>query len=404
MVSKEKLEEMDRQGKLHWNRNKRPNRKVFLDEYRGQPIENIWTDIYVINPMAKERLNFETQKPEALLARIIETSSNPGDLIADFFTGSGTAAAVAEKLGRRWIACDFSKLAIQITRNRLVQNETRPFLIENIGNYQRQLIYLTGSRISEIQKIVLKLYGASPRKDYPDMGTREYENDKIELVYVSYPDRPVTARKAEELEALAERLDGIGYERLVILAWDYEYNYDEILRERQRASRRKWYSEIISKSIPPEVYEYLKKTKNGSNPEPFNVKIKFHDKPYLKILKPKLVKASGKDWNVTIGIDRYVVFDFPVEKEEQKKEIQEIIRDEPLSLIDYWAVDWDYDGITFRSGWQAMRSVENKTVSVPKTTSKILVAKREYNVAVRVVDVFGNDAASTINVDLRGMS
>jgi adenine-specific DNA-methyltransferase len=151
-------------------------------------------------------------------------------LVADFFAGSGTTAVVAEKLKRRWILCDFSKLSIQVTRNRLVQNETKPFLVENMGNYQRQLIYLGGSRVSEIQTIVLKLYGATPRKDYPDMGIRKVE-DKTELVYVSYPDRPITARKVEQLESLAEHLDGKGYSRLIILGWDYEYNYDEILRE-----------------------------------------------------------------------------------------------------------------------------------------------------------------------------
>src|SRR5439155_9346873 len=105
--SLEKLKNFDVQGKLHWNSNGRPNRRVFLDEYAGQPIENLWTDIYVINPMADERADYATQKPEALLERIIRASSNEeGDLVADFFCGSGTTGAVAERLGRRWIMCD----------------------------------------------------------------------------------------------------------------------------------------------------------------------------------------------------------------------------------------------------------------------------------------------------------
>jgi adenine-specific DNA-methyltransferase len=110
-------------------------------------------------------------------------------------------------------------VAIQITRNRLVQMDSRPFLIGNIGNYQRQFIYLTGSRIYEIQPIILKLYGSTPRKDHPDLGTRK--TDQLdELVYIIYPDRPVTAKKVEELEALAETLDGRDYPQLVILGWD----------------------------------------------------------------------------------------------------------------------------------------------------------------------------------------
>jgi hypothetical protein len=191
---------------------------------------------------------------------------------------------------------------------------------------------------------------------------------------------------------------------LIILGWDYEYNYDEILRERQRASKRKWYSEIESKSIPLEVYEYLKRAKNGDNLASREGKIQFYLKPYLKIIKPILKKASGKNWHVTIGIDKYVIFDYPVEKEEREKEIEEIVKDKPLSLIDYWAVDWNYDGKTFKSGWQAMRRKGNKLVSVPKYASKELEAKKLYTIAVRVVDVFGNDAASTVAVDLEGMS
>jgi adenine-specific DNA-methyltransferase len=128
------------------------------------------------------------------------------------------------------------------------------------------------------------------------------------------------------------------------------------------------------------------------------------NKPYLKILKPILKKTFGKNWEVTIGIDIYAVFDFPVEKEEQKKEIQEIIKDHPLALIDYWTVDWDYDNLTFKSGWQAMSRMKNTIIPVPKTASKELEAKRMYIVAVRVVDVFGNDATSTVAIDLRGMS
>lgn len=401
--SQERIDEGLKKGTIVFTKSGTPAIKKFLEESKGTNITDIWTDIYPVNPMAKENVNFQTQKPETLLERIIKTSSNEGDLVLDCFAGSGTTAVVAEKLNRRWILCDFGKVSVQIARNRLVQMETKPFLVENIGNYQRHLIYLSGSRISEMQRIVMKLYGATPRKDYLDLGTKQVE-DQLELVYVSYPDRPVTARKAEELGSLAEHLDGKGYSCLVILGWDYEYNYDEILRERKRKTKRKWYTEIVSKVVPTEVYEYLKKAKNIEELESFiGEKIRFHNKPYLKLLKPDLQKTFGKNWKVTVGIDKYVVFDFPVEKED-KKEMQEIVKEKPLSLIDYWAIDWDYDGITFRSRWQAMRRMGNKIVTVPKTTSKEVEAKRLYNVAIRVVDIFGNDATSTVSIDLRGMS
>jgi adenine-specific DNA-methyltransferase len=407
-LTKEELEFIKNKSLLeYWRSNGqtlefiRKREGVKYPEYWVQPrehklIDNLWTDIEAYNYSS----DYPTEKHIDLLERIITNFSNEGDIVADFFVGSGTTLAVAEKKGRQWIGCDFSKVAIQLTRNRLVQNDSKPFLIENIGNYQRQLIYLTGSRIYEIQSIILRLYGATPRKEYPDLGTRKIDDELIELVYVSYPDRPVTAKKVEELEMLSEQLDGKGYQQLVILGWDYEYNYDEILHERERASNRLWHSKIISKTIPPEVYEYLKKAKTIDDMDSLNGKIQFYDKPYLKLLKPEIQQIHEK-YKVTVGIDRYVVFDFPIESEEHEKKIQEHIRSEPLSLIDYWAVDWDYDGITFKSTWQAMRRMDRNILSVPKSTTNELDGGRLYTIAVRVVDIFGNDASNTLNVDLR---
>ena len=96
---------------------------------------------------------------------------------------------------------------------------------------------MIGLHIYEIQQIILELYRAAPRKDYSNLGTRKIDGF-TELVYVSYSDRPVTVKKVEVLESLAEKLDGKGYEQLVLLAWDYEYNYDQILQERERKSKR----------------------------------------------------------------------------------------------------------------------------------------------------------------------
>jgi len=253
----------------------------------GVSLHDIWTGLY-LGASTPERIYYPTQKPEKLLERIIKASSNEGDLIADFFPGSGTTLAVAEKLKRSWIGCDFSKVAIQITRNRLVNINAKPFLLENIGNYQRQMIYLHGGRIYEMQRIILKLYGATPRKDFQDMGMREAEDGITELVYVSYPDRPVTAKKVEELAERADRLDGSGYRRLVILGWDYEYNYEQILKQRKEASKEKWNVEVVSKIIPPEVYEYLKRAKNEEELEPLTGKIFFHEKPYLRLSMPEI--------------------------------------------------------------------------------------------------------------------
>lgn len=107
MMSEENLKKMDESDRLHWNTKGRPNRRVFLEDYPGQPIGNLWTDIKVVNPMALERSDFDGgQKPEKLIERIITLATNPGDLVLDSFLGSGTTAAVAHKMGRRWIGIE----------------------------------------------------------------------------------------------------------------------------------------------------------------------------------------------------------------------------------------------------------------------------------------------------------
>ena len=375
---------------------------VKYPEYWVEPrehklLDNLWTDIEAYNYSS----NYPTEKHSELLERIITNFSNEGDLVADFFAGSGTTLLVAEKKGRQWFGCDFSKVAIQVARNRLVQIDSKPFLIENIRNYQRQLIYQTSSRIYQIQHIILKLYGATPCKDYAYLGTRTTINGLAELVYVSYPDRPVTAKKVEELEALAEKLDRRGYKQLVILGWDYDHNYDETLYERQCVSEKMWKAKIVSKTIPLKVYEYLKKAKNLDEIDSLSGKIQFFEKPYLKLLKPEIEHQTHGKYNVTIGIGRYVIFNYSIENEKHKREIQELAKSKPLSLIDYWVVDWNYDGITFKSTWQAMREVGRSIHPIPAYTSKELEGGKLYSIAIRVVDIFGNCTTNSVNVDLR---
>ena len=113
--------------------------KFYLDEMPGLPTQSIWDDVARIHHLAHERLAYATQKPEALLERIISASSNPGDLVLDCFAGSGTTAAVAEKLGRRWITADLGRFAIHTTRKRLLGiPDVKPFAVQNLGKYERQ--------------------------------------------------------------------------------------------------------------------------------------------------------------------------------------------------------------------------------------------------------------------------
>jgi hypothetical protein len=404
--------------------------KQYLSDKQGVLMSDVWVDIPYVQKASKENLGFDTQKPEALLERIINASSNEGDLVADFFAGSGTTLAVAEKLGRQWIGCELGKVGIQVTRARLVEQQAKPFLIENIGNYQREMIYLTGGRIWEMQHLILKLYGATPRDKTSGLGVRRIQNvgatlvvaqnnraetssaptkttnDFIEeLVYVGYPDRPITAKKAEELALQAEKLDGRGYKRLVILGWDYEYNYHQALESRKSALKDKLKVQIESRDIPPDIYDYLKKAKTEEDIEALADKVHFYARPYLRMNEPQMKDLGDGKVQIKLAIKRYVLMDIPIShtsKSEQEtyNTLMKIAKDNFAVLIDYWAIDWDYDGFTFKSHWQAFRGNGKKAKTVPIEAIETLEKKKKRTIAVRVVDIFGNDAGATLEVEL----
>lgn len=348
---------------------------------------------------------YPTEKPPDLLRILIEAGSRLNDLVADFFCGSGTTLAVAERLNRRWIGCELGKVGIQVTRSRLVEQIAKPFLIENIGNYQREMIYLTGGRIWEMQQLILKLYGATPRDKLSGLGVRKADDNVEELVYVGYPDRPVSAGKAEELALQAQKLDGRGYKRLIILGWDYEYNYHQALESRMKSVGAHGNTpkvEIISRDIPPDIYDYLKKAKTEEDIEALSDKVKFYERPYLKIDAPKINDQKDGKVEISLSIKRYVLMDIPISQSSKKGQedytaLMKIAKDNFAFLIDYWAVDWDYDGFTFKSQWQAFRG-NGKRAKTVVTEAKEVLDKKQRIIAVRVVDIFGNDAGMVMDI------
>lgn len=367
-------------------------------DFRGSVVGSVWY-IKVVDPKSPENVGFGTQKPLQLLERIIESSCPKDGLVADFFGGSSTALVAAENLNRRWIGCELGKVGIQVARGRLVEQESKPFLIENIGNYQREMIYLGGGRIYEMQKIILKLYGAEPMANRKDLGVRKDESENLELVYCGYPDRPVAAHKVEDLATEAQTLDGAGYKRLVILAWDYEYNYDELLQTRLKAAGKDIKTEIISRQIPPDIYEYLKKARDEEEIEKLAEKVKFFEKPYLKVRKPE-VKGNV----VIVGIDNYVLYGFPLgsgkKADESREELIHLVKDNFAILIDYWAIDWDYDGLVFKSQWQDFRGNGRKAKIVTTKKEHTYEKNGKHKIAMRVVDIFGNDATAIIDINI----
>ena len=385
--TKDRAEEAIAEGNLRSNPSTgKPEYFIPSSDYALR--DSLWDDITAYSFTQ----GYPTEKKEDLLELIIRSSSSENSLVADFFCGSGTTAAVSERLKRRWITTDLSKTAIQVTRSRLVNQRANPFIIENLGNYQRQLIYLHEVKLREMYDIILNLYGATPRDDRPGIGISN--TDRNTLVYVCEPDRPMTARKAVELSKDALALDGRGYRNLVILAWDYDYNYDEDLRKLSSNVNAK----IDSKIIPSDVYKYLRSTKVGD--PSLADKITFYQKPYLKVSEPEVIDQRGDEAVVKISIEQYVVMDNPIRDEEKKKEAEELLRQNYAYLIDFWSVDWDYDSTTFKSMWQAIRNRKSKDPVI--TTADFRVKRgKEYNIAIRVVDVFGNDASASKKINVR---
>ncbi len=353
--------------------------------------DTLWDDIIAYD----YNNDFLTAKSEKFVERLIKMGSNEVGIVADFFCGSGTTAAVAEKLGRRWITADLSKTAIQVTRGRLVNQNANPFIIQNLGNYQRQLIYAKEINLRQMYNIVLKLYGASPREDWQGFGTAKEDNKS--LIFVCEPDRPMTARKAIELAKFARTADGKGYKRLIILAWDYDYDFDDVFN-RMKKNAKSDMADVEFKIIPSDVYRYLKSTKAG-NSELTN-KITFYQKPYIVVSEPNIIRKSAEEAQVKLKIEKYTVMDIPVKDESKRPEIQKLLGKNFAYLIDYWTVDWDYDGEVFRSKWQAIRD-RKSSEPVPIIAEATLAKGKKYNIAVRVVDVFGNDASVTKEIDLR---
>jgi adenine-specific DNA-methyltransferase len=173
--SQERIDQLCKENRIVITSGGRPRFKRYLDEQSGKAVQSIWTDIPPVNSQAAEDTKYATQKPEALLERIIKASSNKGDLVLDCFCGSGTTAAVSEKLGRRWITCDLGRFAIHTTRKRLLSIENvKPFVVQNLGKYERQVWqaaeFPDATRRADVQlqyrNFILDLYHATPIDGY----------------------------------------------------------------------------------------------------------------------------------------------------------------------------------------------------------------------------------------------
>ena len=368
-------------------------------EGAGYPIEDTWNcsdmdrmDSIQIMSFSREKVGYETQKNENLLARIIEASTHPGALVVDTFGGSGTVAAVAEKLGRRWITTDLGKPACMIMRKRLIDQGAKPFLYQAIGDYQVEAAKSSLGRkfrIGDLSGIVLSLYGALPLppEDNPlrNLGAVVFAGKKT-LVLVDSPNKLTGDATLRKAIAQRDHLLG-GWDRVVVLGWNFEPSIGQSIAALNDARL-----EVLV--IPPDLLDRLRK-KGGI--EKLRGQVRFSSLQYLTI-KPARRLRSGDEEQLQVTLDNYVLLSPEAINldEENRKKLLKVMNAEPLALIEYWAVDPDYDGAVFRSVWQdyrgntandddALRVVTQARFSVPHRPG-------ERRVCVRVVDVFGFEA------------
>jgi hypothetical protein len=225
--TKEKMQELHDSGRLIYTKSGIPEYKRYLDESEGSALQSVWSDIRPVNSQANEDTGYDTQKPETLLERIIKVSSNPKGLVADFFCGSGTTMAVAEKLGRRWIGCDLSRWAIHVTRKRLLGIEQcKPFEVLNLGKYERQYWQgvtfgggdnktITEQALYEYLAFILRLYGAQP---VPGLLHLHGKKGRA-MVHIGAVDAPVTI---DEISQAIEECARLKQPELHVLGWEWE--------------------------------------------------------------------------------------------------------------------------------------------------------------------------------------
>lgn len=370
--------------------------KVYDLLEKGKKCEDWWVDIYSGDRYRSELVGYATQKPEALLERIIKASSNEGDLVCDFFGGSGTTAAVAERLGRRWITTDIGKPAILVMRKRFIDQEVKPFLYQCIGDYQKEVfgnnkLY---KRVGDLSQIVMQLYGAIPFSA-EQLNDRNwgYVKGNRTLVYVDSPNKmtgAATIRKAKEAKG---SLLGGGWSKVVVLAWNFAFDIS--------AAMQQYKEDVEVLVIPPDLLDKL--SKKGYDKLIREGSVRFSTLQYLMI-RPITVSPYNEQEEITVRLDNYVLLspdNIPLDDKDKPK-LQQIMERDPLALIEYWSVDPDYDGETFRSKWQDYReNTENDSdpLHCVYQASLIVPRKERRTVCVKAVDVFGFESVVTETVE-----
>ena len=470
--TKDKMQALHEAGRLIYTKSGVPEYKRYLDESEGVALQSVWTDINPVNSQAREDTDYPTQKPEALLDRIIRASSNEGDLVADFFCGSGTTAAVAEKLGRKWIAADLGKFAMHTTRKRLigVQRERkaagkdfRAFEVLNLGRYERQAYLNVGGRLNEKQKaealaqkeyefreLILLAYraivfGGNEGNQPQDGFFHGARNGR--LIVIGPINLPVGRLF---VEAVITECRKRGASRVDVLAFEFEMGLFPAVLEEARSKG----VDLTPKYIPAEVFDKRAVDKG---------QVVFHDVSFVEATprydkKRKLAVAIElTDFSVyyTQGAAEAAIAAMKEGKSEvmcQQGQLYQvsknkdgIVKKERLTKhwtdwVDYWAVDFDYmsrkeiirvpvgtglggvaslpgfeppqgtlalsefeerwtGGYIFENEWQSFRTRQNRDIELA-TAIHTYDRPGRYTVAVKVIDIFGNDTMTLVPINV----
>ena len=451
----------DEQGRIYRKRirgkdsNDKPiYEKQYLDESPGEPASTVWTDVKQIyaDPRAykanqgghSEILGYPTQKPESLIERIIKASSNEGDLVADFFCGSGTTLAVAEKLGRKWIGSDLGRFSIHTSRKRLIQVQRemkqagknfRAFEILNLGKYEREQYISVDADIREQERqqilenkekqfieLILSAYNSQAVDSYNTFVGKKRDR----LVAVGPIDTPVSHAFVDE--AIKEAMEK-GITKFDVLGFDYEMGLDFAELSRQGV-------DVQFKVIPREVFDRRAVEKGH---------VKFYDVAYIEI-KP-VIKGRGKNKTIAVELRDFSVFYNQDSVEETEGALREgsskvviengqvikVSKDKKTALVtkeiltkkwtdwvDYWSVDFRMEsrkeivrsfnpdtkeekeewtgGYIFENEWQSFRTKKDRKLELVSAEKEVSPGRRK--IAVKVVDIFGNDTTRVIEVNI----
>ncbi len=372
--------------------------KRYLDDAikEGVVVDDVW-NLDKLNNSAKENVGYATQKPEALLERIIKASSNEGDLVCDFFGGSGTTAAVAERLGRRWIICDIGKPASLVMRKRFIDQEVKPFLYQSIGDYQKEAFHNNKKlrRVGDLSQVVLGLFGALPFSP-EQVSDRNfgYIKGTRTLVMVDSPNRLTTANTVRRaVEAKASLLGG-DWDKVIVLGWNFAFDISQAIEKYKNSN-----VEVLV--IPPDLLDKL--SKKGYRKLITDKTVRFSSLQYLVVNPVKATQNDNGEDELDISLNNYVLLspdNIPLD-DKDKENLQKVMEQDPLSLIEYWSIDPDYDGETFRSTWQDYRENmdnDNDPLHCVYSTCLAMPHKSERKVCVKAVDVFGFESQVVINV------